>query len=85
MTFLLRMAKGARAPLHHHPGGEETFMISGKLRIEHRVDAAGATLADAIVAPGTYLFAPPGETHDGLALEDCLFFVVAAGGVARRG
>ncbi|MBL8677910.1 MAG: cupin domain-containing protein [Myxococcales bacterium] len=84
MSFLIRMAKGARAPLHHHPGGEETFMIQGALRIEHRVDASGAPLADAVVPQGTYLFAPPGETHDGLALEDCLFFVVAPGGVARH-
>jgi quercetin dioxygenase-like cupin family protein len=85
MSFLIRMERGARAPRHDHAGGEETFMLSGTLRIENRIDAAGAPVADVVVPSGTYLFAPPGETHDGLALEDCLFFVVAPGGVGRKG
>jgi len=85
MSFLVRMARGARAPRHDHAGGEETFMLSGTLRIEHSTDAAGAPVADVVVPAGSYLFAPPGETHDGVALEDCVFFVGAPGGVGRTG
>ncbi len=83
MTFLIRMAPGAHAPLHDQPGGEETYMLAGRLRIAHRTDATGAALADATVAAGEYFFAPPGETHDGYAEEAALFFVVAPGGVTR--
>ena len=82
MTFLVRMSAGARAPLHDQPGGEETYMIAGRLRIEHRVDAGGGVLPDAVVGSGEYFFAQPGETHDGIAEEAALFFVVAPGGVA---
>ena len=82
MTFLVRMAEGARAPLHDQPGGEETYMIAGRLRIEHRADTDGRALPDAVVATGEYFFADPGETHDGIAEEAALFFVVAPGGVA---
>jgi len=85
MTFLIRMVRGARAPLHHHPAGEETYMLSGTLRIENRKSLDGKVEADVTLAPGQYAFVPPGETHDGLALEDCLFLVLAKGGVTRNG
>lgn len=84
MTFLIRMAKGARAPLHDHPGGEETYMLAGKLRIENRKRADGVAEPDLTLEQGEYAFVAPGESHDGLALEDCLFLVVAAGGVTRK-
>jgi len=84
MTFFVRMAKGSRAPLHDQPGGEETYMIRGRLRIGQRRDADGKPQDDAVVDAGGYFFAPPGEIHDGTAEEDCLFFVVAAGGVAAK-
>jgi quercetin dioxygenase-like cupin family protein len=83
MTFLIRMVKGARAPLHDHPGGEETYMLSGRLRIENRTSLGGTGEADVTLEQGQYAFVPPGETHDGLALEDCVFLVVARGGVSR--
>jgi quercetin dioxygenase-like cupin family protein len=82
MTFLIRMRKGARAPLHVHPGGEETYMLEGRLRIQRRVDTAGSPEPDLVLSAGEYAFAPPGETHDGVAEEDALFLVVAPGGVA---
>ena len=69
-TFLIRMAAGAHAPLHDHPGGEETYLISGKLRIGTRDLVAG-----------DYHYAPPGEIHDGYAEEAAVFFVVAPGGL----
>jgi quercetin dioxygenase-like cupin family protein len=40
-TILFRMAKGALARTHDHAGGEETYLISGKLRVGDRVLAAG--------------------------------------------
>ncbi len=82
LTFLIRMKKGARAPLHHHPGGEETYLIEGRLRIQSRVDADSNPVPDVVLGAGDYVFAPPGETHDGIAEEDALFFVVAPEGVA---
>jgi quercetin dioxygenase-like cupin family protein len=82
MTFFVRMTRGARAPHHDHPGGEETYMIEGTLRVGHRADADGHPLDDVVLTAGGYLFAPPHERHDGLAETDALFFVVAPGGVA---
>jgi len=73
-TFLVRMAAGAHAQLHDHPGGEETYLISGKLRIGERD-----------LVPGDYYYAPPGEIHDGYAAEAALFFVVAPGGLVPVG
>jgi quercetin dioxygenase-like cupin family protein len=84
LTFLVRMKHGSHAPLHDHPGGEETFILRGTLRVTNRRDTAGASLPDAEVHEGEYLFAPPGETHDGIAVTDALFLVVAPGGVGRR-
>lgn len=72
-TLLFRMARGAHAPLHDHPGGEETYLVSGKLRI-----------ANHLLLPGDYNYAPPGEVHDGYAEEDSVFFVVAPGGIVPR-
>src|SRR5687768_3245570 len=65
VTLLIRMAKGAHARHHGHPGGEETYLVSGKLRIGTKV-----------LAPGDYLYTAPGESHDGFAEEESLFFVV---------
>jgi quercetin dioxygenase-like cupin family protein len=82
-TFLIRMARGARAPRHDHAGGEETYVLRGRLRICGRVDAAQNPAPDLVLAAGEYGFAPPGETHEGVAEEEALFLVVAPGGVAR--
>lgn len=80
MTFLIRMAKGARAPHHDHPGGEETYIVEGRLRIANRADADGRPCPDLVLSAGEYGYAPPGETHDGVAEEAALFFVVAPRG-----
>ena len=74
LTFLVRIAKGARAPHHDHPGGEETYVVSGKLRIGGRRLVAG-----------DYHYTPPGEQHDGQADEDTLLFVVAPRGIVPTG
>ncbi|UJR86416.1 cupin domain-containing protein [Sandaracinus amylolyticus] len=70
VTLLVRMDAGAHAPRHHHPGGEETFILSGTLR-------AGGKLLSA----GDYLYTPPGEVHDGHAKEECTFLLVLPGGL----
>lgn len=81
LTFLVRMARGSRAQRHGHPGGEETYMLSGRVRFEHRLDVEGQPQPDVELAPGDYVFAPPGEVHDGYAEEDALFLVVTPGGL----
>src|SRR6267143_1636147 len=70
LTFLVHMARGADAQFHVHPGGEETYMVYGKLRVgEHHLVA------------GDYLWTPPGAAHDGHAEEESFFFIVAPGGL----
>ena len=81
MTFLIRMQPGAVAPRHDHPGGEETYLLEGCLRIAHRRSADGVAQPDIVISTGEYAFAPPGETHDGIAEGPTLFLVVAPGGV----
>lgn len=83
MTFLIRMRSGAVAPLHGHPGGEETYLIQGALRIRNRVNHQGIAEPELVLGAGHYAFVPPGETHDGVADGDTLFLVVAPGGVTR--
>jgi quercetin dioxygenase-like cupin family protein len=83
MTFLIRMRKHAVAPLHDHPGGEETFMLEGTLRIRNRTSAARTREPDLVLQRGDHAFVAAGEAHDGIAEEDALFLVVAPGGVTR--
>lgn len=73
-TVLFRMEKGAHAPHHDHPGGEETYLVSGKLRIGERT-----------LLPGDYLWTAPGEIHDGFAEEESVFFVVLPAGLRLAG
>jgi quercetin dioxygenase-like cupin family protein len=84
LTFLVRMKKGARAPRHGHPGGEESYLLSGKLRVDRRVAADGTPQPDVDLVVGDHLWAPAGEVHEGLAGEDdTTFLVVAPGGIDR--
>lgn len=70
MTLLVRMAAGADAQLHDHAGGEETYIVSGKMRIGTRELVAG-----------DYLWTAPGEPHDGHAHVETVFFVVLPAGL----
>jgi quercetin dioxygenase-like cupin family protein len=70
LTLLVRMAAGADAQLHDHPGGEETYLLSGKLRIDGHC-----------LLPGDYLWTPPGVAHAGHAEEESIFFVVLPAGL----
>jgi quercetin dioxygenase-like cupin family protein len=83
LTFLVRMQPGSRAPTHGHAGGEETYLLRGSLRIVDRTDRGGTLLPDVVLSEGQYFFAPPGETHSGVAEGETAFLVVAPGGVQR--
>lgn len=74
LTLFVRMEKGAKAVHHVHPGGEETYLISGRLRVGSRV-----------LHPGDYLWTAEGEAHDGFAEEESLFFVVLPNGLRPTG
>lgn len=84
LTFLVRIQKGARAERHGHPGGEETYVVSGRIRIDRRMDAAKQRQPDVLLSAGDYFFAPAGEVHEGFAEDDCTLFVVAPGGVSGQ-
>jgi quercetin dioxygenase-like cupin family protein len=82
VTFLVRMRDGARSERHEHPGGEETYLLSGRLRIDRRVDAHRQPLPDVVLCAGDYLYALPGEVHESVAEgEETALLVVAPGGV----
>ena len=84
LTFLVRLQKGARAERHGHPGGEETYIVSGRIRIDRRVDADKQPQPDLLLSEGDHFFAPADEVHEGVAEDDCTLFVVAPGGVSGQ-
>ena len=84
LTFLVRMQKGARAERHGHPGGEETYIVSGRIRIDRRVDADKQPQPDLLLSAGDHFFAPPDEVHEGVAEDDCTLFVVAPSGISGQ-
>lgn len=84
LTFLVRMQKGARAERHGHPGGEETYIVSGRIRIDRRVDADKQSQPDLLLSAGDHFFAPPDEVHEGIAEDDCTLFVVAPSGISGQ-
>jgi quercetin dioxygenase-like cupin family protein len=73
ITVFARMRAGAHAQLHDHPGGEETYLISGKLRVGERC-----------LETGDYLWTPPGVAHDAYAEEDTEFFLVLPAGISTK-
>ena len=84
LTFLVRMQKGARAERHGHPGGEETYVVSGRIRIDRRMDAAKQRQPDVLLSDGDHFFAPADEVHEGVAEDDCTLFVVAPNGISGQ-
>ena len=63
-TALLRFAAGGRTPAHRHPGGEDLYVVSGRLRV-------GGVQLDA----GDFLHTPPGGVHDAEAVEPAVVLV----------
>ena len=84
LTFLVRMQKGARAERHGHPGGEETYIVSGRIRIDRRVDADKQPQPDLLLSAGDHFFAPADEVHEGVAEDNCTLFVVAPSGISGQ-
>ena len=39
-SFLVRIAQGARVPLHDHPGGEEIYVVGGRAQEHAELDLA---------------------------------------------
>ena len=68
--MLLKIAPGARFPMHDHPGGEEVYVIYGR-----------AVVGEVTVNTGDYLWTPPQGTHDLQAEEETLLFVSAPNGI----
>jgi quercetin dioxygenase-like cupin family protein len=60
---LLRFTKGSRVGAHVHPGGEELFLLTGRLRV-----------GEWIMLAGDYLYTPRGGVNDAEALEDSIVF-----------
>jgi len=63
-TVLLKVAPGARFPMHDHPGGEEVYVI-------YRHAVVGGVTVNA----GDYLWTPPNGTHALRAEEETVLFV----------
>jgi quercetin dioxygenase-like cupin family protein len=69
-TYLVRMEPGTSYPPHDHPAGEEVFVVAGSMRVgPDRLSA------------GSYLYTPPGGTHDAATEAGCTFLVVLPGPV----
>ena len=65
VTTLTRFFEGATGKYHSHPGGEELFVISGRLRV-----------GSVELSAGDYLYTPPGAGHGVFAHEDSLLLLV---------
>lgn len=69
-AVLVKVARGARVPMHDHPGGEEVYVVSGQ-----------AIVDGVMLRTGDYLWTPPGGVHDLRAEEDTVLFVTTPNGV----
>jgi anti-sigma factor ChrR (cupin superfamily) len=63
---LVRFAPDTTFPDHDHPGGEELFVIDGKIE-----DAHGA------YGPGSWVRYPVGSRHEVYSAAGCTFYVKA--------
>lgn len=81
LTFLVRMQRGARTERHGHPGGEESYVLSGALRVDRRISVDEQPQPDVVLSAGDYLAVPAGEIHEGFAEEATSFLVIAPGGL----
>jgi quercetin dioxygenase-like cupin family protein len=63
-TAYLHFDAGGTSAPHRHPGGEDLYVISGRLRV-----------GDRILGPRDFLHTVPGGVHDAEALEESLALV----------
>ena len=64
VTSLVRYDAGSTFPTHHHPDGEEIFVLDGIFSDEHGDYPAG-----------TYLLNPDGTSHSPHSKDGCTLFV----------
>ena len=64
VTSVVRYEAGSEFPTHHHPGGEEIFVLDGVFSDEHGDYPAG-----------TYLLNPDGTSHAPFSKDGCTLFV----------
>jgi anti-sigma factor ChrR (cupin superfamily) len=64
VTSVVRYEPGSEFPTHHHPGGEEIFVLDGMFSDEHGGYPAG-----------TYLLNPDGTSHAPFSKDGCTLFV----------
>lgn len=64
VTSVVRYDRGSEFPTHHHPGGEEIFVLDGMFSDEHGDYPAG-----------TYLLNPDGTSHAPFSKDGCTLFV----------
>jgi quercetin dioxygenase-like cupin family protein len=69
-TALIRFAPGSRALTHDHPGGEELYVLRGRIRVGERW-----------LSEGDYLMTPPGQPHDAQAETETLLYVSTPKGI----
>ena len=69
-TAFFRWEEGARSTRHNHPGGEELFMVQGRLRV-----------GDHTLEEGDYLYTPPGGVHDAMAVTEAVALITLPGGI----
>jgi ChrR Cupin-like domain len=67
-TMLVRLAPGARVPVHHHQSSEQCLVIEGTL-----------TDGETTVEAGDFVFMPAGTTHNELwSVAGCTFLIAYA-------
>ena len=64
-SILLKFEPGAKYPAHNHPGGEEVFVLEGKIKFGNKNLAAG-----------DYLFTPPNGKHAVWSESGCTMLLV---------
>lgn len=65
-TILLKFEPGAKYPYHNHPGGEEIYVLSGDVVLEH-----------ATLNAGDYLYTPVNFKHSVTTKTGCtMLFVI---------
>ncbi|MEM8750788.1 MAG: 2,4'-dihydroxyacetophenone dioxygenase family protein [Pseudomonadota bacterium] len=71
-TCLLKVEPGTVAPVHHHLGAIEVYVLEGEIYYEE-ADKGG---------PGDYIYEPAGDIHRPVSPAGCVLFCVFYGPIA---
>ncbi len=69
-TYLARLKANAYFPSHSHPGWEQAYVLSGKIKV-----------GDVSISKGDYIFAESGDIHDARAITDTELLVFTEKGI----